>query len=164
MESKMAVVGKVCRARGPRGGEKEACCTGTRPVTRAMCMDAGGAGARAHAGTCPFDAWNTPVQSARTAPSSCRAFFLNDTLFSSAALGVCWGRLPVRSPPTHAAASARIRQAAALAAGCTGASRVCASLAAHALFHSSRDGCGTRHQVPGGNVVMVCIPILHAVR
>ena len=39
MESKLAAVGKGYRAQGRRGGEDEACCTGTRPVTRAMCMD-----------------------------------------------------------------------------------------------------------------------------
>ena len=80
MMSKMAVVPQVDRARASRDGEEAACHAGTRHVTRAMRMDAGGAWARAHAGTCFFNTYNTPVPYTFPARGTSRASSLSDAL------------------------------------------------------------------------------------
>ena len=80
MMSKMAVVAQVDRARGGRDGEEAACHAGTRQVMRAVRIDAGGAWARAHAGTCFFNTYNTPVPCTRQACCTSRASSLSDGL------------------------------------------------------------------------------------
>ena len=80
MESRKAAVAEVDRARGRQHGSEAAYDAGTRPVMRAMRMDAGGAWARAHAGTCFFNTYNTPVPYTFPARGTSRASSLSDAL------------------------------------------------------------------------------------